>query len=57
MAQHHTRQAMDTNPEQELASDLGMEGFVLGLLVCSSVESFLLPVPILLLILSLLYGC
>lgn len=28
MALHHTRQAMDTNPEQELASDLGKEGYV-----------------------------
>jgi len=40
MAPHHTRRAMDTNPEQELASDLGKEGYVLGLLlVCSSAEN------------------
>jgi hypothetical protein len=30
MVLHHTRRAMDTNPEQELASDLGKEGYRYG---------------------------
>jgi len=38
-AMARTHRAMDTNPEQELDSDLGKEGYVMGSLVCSSFEN------------------